>query len=597
MNTQKIKPKLEHNVIAGEEFKEAVDVVLTDLLNVLADHCGPYKGTAILTNPENPLAEPVFTKDGINIVDSIRYKNPVYDFIRQQISYMGSRVDRGAGDGTTSTMILMAAMIRYLFTVKEVADYSAAELLSIWNELVDRIAAHYKPYIDRVKKISDRKLIRYIAGCQAYTSSHGDLELVKCIEELFANSPKEVWDTLTAQRAVYESDKKYNLIVNNAEYTLDNVSIFPRTGNQEFGTRHRYDNIDCLLWYHLNLGDDTQKPLIDFIDERIKSTDAEPLAVMCCNDLDNVTMSHFYNLFAEHKNCKVVFITVPFADMSVNDIQALEAMLVATKKIINARERLETNHLTDTVKLTLECKNDKCRIVSGIFNKRFTGINPLYKKKEYPGYNKFIENIKIILKKEKEDITRKNNKQIIAFTRILHKLISTKDVSFIIGGAAYDNAAGRDVAMDSLLATKCSLTQGFVAGRFVTLNHVVGAVYTYTLAMDDKKKQQLFTIFLHALMVGINKVNDSLGVLDGKGVLHGDSPVDVTRLNDPSYAIPADLETALKERKDYCIIQPAMTDITFLKRFGELGLKFLTANSTIAAGRQWDIEHKEDRYG
>ena len=81
------------------------------------------------------------------------------------------------------------------------------------------------------------------------------------------------------------------------------------------------------------------------------------------------------------------------------------------------------------------------------------------------------------------------------------------------------------------------------------------------------------------LLLCINKVNESLGVLDRKGVLHGDSPVDITRLNDPSYAIPADLETALKERKDYCIIQPAMTDITFLKRFGELGLKFLTANS------------------
>jgi hypothetical protein len=65
------------------------------------------------------------------------------------------------------------------------------------------------------------------------------------------------------------------------------------------------------------------------------------------------------------------------------------------------------------------------------------------------------------------------------------------------------------------------------------------------------------------------------------------SPADIIRLNDPSYEIPKTLDTALQEKKDYCIIQPAMTDITFLKRFGELGLKFLTATSVIPVGSQW----------
>lgn len=582
----------ECNIVENEEFNKTIVTTLVDLLSVLADHCGPYKGTAILMDPINPLAEPVFTKDGINIVDSIRYKDPVRDFVRRQLAYMGKRIDRGAGDGTTSTMFLMANTIEFLLSHKqELSKYTTFDISDAWNELVSLVESQYKFYIDYAKNMKDKKLIRYVAESQAYTSSHGDTELAKCIGDLFANTPREVWNNLVAQRAMFESDKKYNVTINTSEYTLDNIVMFPKAGNEELGTVLRLDNVDCLIWYHVAIGDDYQKPIFNLFEERAKS--GEPLVVMCCNDIDVATQCYLSDLFEKypkHKGC-ITFITVPFSDPLVNDLTALDRLLITAGKTRSIDQKMEASEQPyDIVKLTIECKSDKCRILKGIFNKKTLGLNPFYKKKEYKGFNEYLDKIQTVIDNEKSDITRKNTRHIEAFTRVLYKLISTKDVVFTIGGSAYDNAAGRDIVMDALLATKCSLTQGFVAGRCVTLKHVLEQLIPYITIENvsgtaSSRKYTLVKLFIDALLNSISELNNEMDI--PTNIRESDSPADIIRLNDPSYEVPKTLDIALQEKKDYCIIQPAMTDLTFLKRFGELGLKFLTANSVIPVGSQW----------
>ena len=581
----------ECNVVEHEEFNQTVVTTLVDLLGALADHCGPYKGTAILMDPNNPLSEPVFTKDGINIIDSIRYKDPVRDFIRRQLAYMGKRIDRGAGDGTTSSMFLMANTIEYLLLhKKELKKYTTFDISDAWNELVNLIEGQYKYYIDYAKNMKDKKLIRYVAESQAYTSSHGDIELAKCIGDLFANTPREVWNNLVAQRAVFESDKKYNVTVNSAQYTLDNVVVFPREGNEELGTVLHLEDVDCLLWPHITVGDTYQKDIFELIEQRAES--GEKLVIMCCNDIDVTTQTYLSDLFTKHpenKGC-IVFVTVPFNDPVINDLTALDKLLATAGKKKSFLISVVEGAGHELVKLTIECKSNKCRVLKGIFDKKTLGLNPFYKKKEYKEFNDFLDKIRQVINTEKADISRRNSKHIEAFTRVLYKLISTKDVVFTIGGSAYDNAAGRDIVMDALLATKCSLTQGFVAGRCVTLKYTLEQLIPFVSIENvsgtaSSRKYTLVKLFIDALLNSISELNNEMDIPEK--IRKTDSPADIIRLNDPSYEIPKTLDTALQEKKDYCIIQPAMTDITFLKRFGELGLKFLTATSVIPVGSQW----------
>lgn len=94
------------NRLEKGEMQRIMVETLSDLADVLKDHCGPYGKYAAITSPVNPSAEPIFTKDGINIVRSIDYVSQVQQFIRHTLMYMGSRIESTAGDGTTSAMII-----------------------------------------------------------------------------------------------------------------------------------------------------------------------------------------------------------------------------------------------------------------------------------------------------------------------------------------------------------------------------------------------------------------------------------------------------------------------------------------------------------
>ena len=217
------------NIIGAKEIRTTMINTFLELANILKQHCGPFSGTAILTNPQNPMAEPVFTKDGINIISSIKYASVMQDFVRTQLAYMGTRIERGAGDGTTSAMIIMAYAIAYLlkYLSKSKYHYTLDELTDTWDTLVARTEDMYQGYREYNRNITDRDEIEHIAASQAYTSSHGDRRLAECIGKLFANTPREVWDTLIVQKASYESEEKYRVDIKDAQYTIDDVTIFP----------------------------------------------------------------------------------------------------------------------------------------------------------------------------------------------------------------------------------------------------------------------------------------------------------------------------------------------------------------------------------
>ena len=583
-----------NNIIGSNEIRTTMIDTFLELANMLKGHCGPYSGTAILTDPNNPMAEPVFTKDGINIVSSIKYANVMQDFVRTQLAYMGTRIESGAGDGTTSAMIVMAYAIATMLKKLEKSKYryTSDDLSQVWKMLVDNVTVKYKWRNGDVTKITDRDMIRHVAASQAYTSSHGDVELAECVGAMFANTPREVWDTLMVQKASYESEEKYRVDIKDAQYTIDDVTIFPvNRRNKELDAVLRMDNANCLTRTFMTLDDENQKFVHDYIEQCIK--DGTQLNVITCNDLDTNTINHYSGLFSEYPDHHVLFFLVRYEDGALNDINAIDMIRMQS---IGPLDMTKLNLFT----ADLECEGSVLRFKSGLFVENpydptqnpVYGLNPYYKSKDYPIFNKYVDQIKQIIEKEKADVSRRNSKAIAKFTRILHKLIATKDVTFTVGGAAYDNAAGQDIAMDALLAAKCSLTQGFVSGGFKTLKEVLEKIQKELIAFavnNGQKKAELLKIYLDSLLYGITQVNQAIVSSLSKNARkrikgHEFAPFNVLRLDDPSYAVPKDFVTAKANQKEFCVIQPAMTDITFMKRFGEVGLKFLTANRVITSG-------------
>ena len=577
------------NIIGSDEIRTTMIHTFLELADILKSHCGPFSGTAILTNPQNPMAEPVFTKDGINIVSSIKYASVMQDFVRAQLAYMGTRIERGAGDGTTSAMIIMAYTIANLlqYLQKSHYRYSLDELTMVWNTLVDRVIDHYSGYKEYSQNLTDHDAIEHLAASQAYTSSHGDKQLAECIGELFANTPREVWDTLMVQKASYESEEKYKVEIHDAQYTIEDVTIFPvnrRNVDINNVSSVHLEDANTLIRTFLSLGDPSQKFLHDYIDQCIK--DGTQLCVITCNDMDSVTRNHYAELFTEYPDHNTIFFLTQFEDGALNDINAID-MIRAQKS-----GSLDMTQL-NLINLNLECEGSTLRIISGLFDQTDNGLNPYYKNQNYPVYNNYVDRIKQIISKEQSDVSRKNTKAIYKFTKILHKLVATRDVTFTVGGAAYDNAAGQDIAMDALLAAKCSLTEGCVSGGFLTLRDILVRELKPNYARDctfmGLKKAELMRAYINALIDGISQVHqaivDQLSPAAKKKIKHHEfAPFDVLRLDDPFYAVPESFIRARVNQNEYCILQPVMTDITFMKRFGEVGLKFLTANRVITSG-------------
>jgi len=592
------------NIVEKDEIRNTMVKTFIELADKLKAHCGPYSGTAVLTDPTDPNAEPIFTKDGINIIRTMHYAAPIQDFVRKQLAYMGSRVERSAGDGTTSAMIIMAYTLASLLEFLDKCNfiYSTNDIASTWRKLVNVLVAKYKTVAETALSYNKREEIEFIAASQAYTSSHGDVELAQCIGKLFSNTPREVWDTLTANKAIYESEEKYSVTISDSEYTLDNVKLFPTDKcNEDLGTSLRWNNVPCAIQSHVVLGDSYQKAFHDKLKEIIES--GEKLIVITSDDMDGETIGYYRNLFMDNPNHNVVFVLVPTIDANLNDLNALSVIYYET-----VLENEEPKDGIKTFNADVYFTGATFRFTKGLLKyedgQEPNGINPYYKNPKHPKFNEFLDALKIIIAREKADVSRSNTRTIREFIRILHKLVATKDVVFTVGGAAYDNAAAQDVALDALLATKSSLTKGFAAGRFVTLRGVLEEILNdiesaAPTVHEVLKIRELYKAYVAAIIRGIDVVDrtlaDSVGVTENMELAleYSHAPIDFTRLDDPSYEIPKSLAYAIETRKDYCILEPIETDITFIKRFGEIGLKFLTANRVIVSGYLYDGQSKK----
>lgn len=598
------------NIIEEDVLIKEMIRTFTELAEKLKAHCGPYSGTAILTNPTQLYQEPIFTKDGINIVKSIQYVSPLQDFVRRQMAYIGSRVESNAGDGTTSSMIItaytLAAMLEKMQAMPHV--YSQTEIRLAWNKLVSMVEDAYSLIRKKQVECTDTNLIRHWARSQAYTSSHGDKELSECIGDLFASTPRDVWKSLTIQRANFESNERFKIMKEDCEFSLDNVTIYPNSAcTSELGTVYEMGDVVLVVTDSLNIADEDNK----FIFEQVSrlndlkvhaSEDLRPMAVVVQNPLDMTTMrwldehtKYTYGNFA-------VFVAQSRYDSAFNDVEGLK-VLVDSLTYGNSKE----SGFYTAYHTSLRFKGSRL-VINNLYPSemiREDGLSQLYLSQDgyatmsvhygmdIKPYVEYLKALQRIIEKEKENDMAKSKDALRSFIRLYHKLITTRNVQFIVGGSSYDNAANVDIAIDVMKGTTSSLLFGFTKGRCLTLEETL-KVIRETQSVDKDKTSMLITAFCDALIGGIVQVKNAVATSFKNSrdmdtcLKYNDTMVDFTQIIDnPSYRPP----TGFEDTSSYLIIQPMECDLSFLRRFGEAGLKFLTAKRVIMDGYVYDKSH------
>jgi hypothetical protein len=576
---------MKSNITDRQEVHEQMLDTLKDLVMVLKEHCGPMGRYAVITDPHNPMAEPVFTKDGINIVRSIKYDDRISEFTRSSLEYIGSRIETSAGDGTTSAMLICANMLKVLLEEisKSKCILSNTEYTVVYDKVKSMIMKEYDkrftPILEHVVKDGDgkpteryMKAIRNISYWQAYTSSHGDVELSKSISELFTNTPIEAWDNIVLESSRYETSFRYGIEVDDAQYTLVNVRPFPVSQmKQELGlscNREKSRTIISKMAPCLAIVDTA--PLIKKIDDAI--VNGEELTVICPDDFkDAPTLYHFDELFNQHPDHKVVIMLVHCRDQ-LNDI------LGAYTLGIPGRDEEGEHHLT----YRFSAKDSCLRIMDGLYPET---TNVMYPYTDVQEYKELLSQVKEVLKGLKDKPAQQGTAGLIKHVqKFLMKLTVIKRHSLLLGGASYDNVTAVDVAIDALSATKKSLTKGFVLGGNKSLYKVC-----QDLLEDDPQDEPDYYLWfykavLKAIMSSIETVYECI---------YSNAGVKSNRISHEYSENVLDRERRREEFNENIIyldtlvpviIQPKTMDLELVSRFGEVALKFLSIDKIIARG-------------
>ena len=571
---------------------EAIDIqsimmdTFDDIANVLSDHCGPYGQFAMIVNPANKVAEPVFTKDGIGIVRAMEYMSPMQEFVRTTLAYIGSRVETAAGDGTTSSMIICATGLKHLLKFLTTTDiaYSYNHMMGVYRHFADSIGTllegsgqyNIERLCDGKTEEECKKIIYRVAYSQAYTSSHGNKKLSDAVAKLFSETPKEAWNYLYIDKCKYESDNLYEVAVDESQYTVNNTHPYPSGKlTEDMGTSRKRHNARIVLsgiCPAIDEGYIDGHLLYEDIKQSIINDNHPSVAYICPRDIDTNTMNHLNDLFKKYPNNDVVLFFIEAPDPRLNDIICM--------KTLNNNFSIVSEFIGD-----YSYSGGDLKIESGLYdNPTGSKLNPMVGNIDYPNLNQMLDNIDRIIKQIKSQVANRTlNSDIANLQKLRLKLMVSKRTYFLIGGSAYDNAAAVDVVIDAIVAVKHTLTKGFGLAGNKTLYKILSS--KEMCIEDNDSSNILFKEYCRAFLEGILAVFHAASKWHNEDIKFDPNvSVDLARYTGKSVTIESLTENLDVDNFEVPIIQPISADIELIRRFGELSLKFVRTARIIAPG-------------
>ena len=470
---------IEHDVIKTEMAK------VTDLIfDHLKDHYGPFSSFAGLDS-NRPLEDTVFTKDGANIIRAMEFISPQEDWVRRAVSYIGNRIEKAAGDGTTSSMMFTCGMLKHMSAgIDQFRPLSYGQLRRAYDELVEDVREGFIGYTMSAKVGDEYKpeLVYRLAWMQAYTSSHGDTELADAVAKMFKVSPPSMWSKINFGRRRFESANRFDILVSKHQYEMEadiwNKSVYNADGGEALEMKNATLIVinDCVACSDIHW-DEVTKAIAE-------SSRESPVVILCHSGIDTTTwgeLTHFATRKEEKfKNCYfTVFYSKPVHSM-INDFTAIQAIggadvseytsgnvngdmtgrpyIIKGVDVYHKGEKLELDNLYVDDRPDTEAIRDR----------------PQFTDTTLPCFSEFAESIqKRIEGLEQFDDTRQIQRERISLERIYNKLRYDKTYTVLIGGNTFDNLAMFDVLDDVLRATIRGLENGITISNNKALYNVV----------------------------------------------------------------------------------------------------------------------------
>ncbi|NCU27195.1 hypothetical protein EOM86_10830, partial [Candidatus Nomurabacteria bacterium] len=260
-----------NNIIPPEHMYTDISAAFGRFIDILSHVLGPHSKYVSLDS--GTIYHPIFTKDGIQIMESIESISPVDKIAAAALRAIGSYAEKKTGDGTTSSMIIAAMMIRQLnrmvYDSKQPPTFDQLE--QAYRKVVTRIKSWYELAKYEPTTNEDRAGIAY---SQTYTSSHGDCELAELMRTVCLNIDHEVYDYLIVESERVESEHRFKFTMSDAQYELEAPEIFnPRMNNTDLGTSFKATGAKLYVFNNttIEVGDTATKAIQDDIRATLES--------------------------------------------------------------------------------------------------------------------------------------------------------------------------------------------------------------------------------------------------------------------------------------------------------------------------------------
>lgn len=523
---------MDNTVIYGKEarkiLKEGVDLVANGVKVTLG-----AKGMNVLCVRD--LLLPVLTKDGVSVAKEICSQNPMVDAGASLIKQVSNQTNEGAGDGTTSSVVLAQALVH---NADEVLN-EGSNAISLKRGLdlgLDFSLKHLKKLSN---KSTSLKTLKNIANI----STNGDKE----ISNLVIEAIKKVGKNGTIK--IEETDELKSYVTLSKGYEMDVPYAHPEFVTDREKFEAVFEDMKVLI-YQGHLKDTTQ------LNEAIRlctneKNEFEGLLVIS----DNIS-GHVQKQILEFKHQGFNLMNLRSPSFGGRKMECLRDIAVLTGAKVYSED------LGDSLdNVTLEGLGHIDKVVSDA-NKSVL-IGGKGDKKEIE------ERVKTVTSQVKTITGGKSEKDFVKDR--LSKL--TKGVAVInVGGFSPPEIREKtDRIEDALCAVRACLEEGFVAGGGVTYLNIAQELKTSEIKTKNKDERKGIEVLIKTLEAPFTQILENAGL--GNEVKHYIHNIQ----NSQYYGDGVDLQTQeFTNLFDRGIIDPTKVERLALQNAVSISGTFLT---------------------
>ena len=476
-----------------------------EIYDILAQHCGPNAYYAIQPQQAAGRVKPVdvATMDGIGIVNwlKVRDDEPVGEYVLRQVAYMGERVDSICHDGTTTTMMLTAYLMRHLrskhpprvmkpaihkvladlrkrldavtFTVDSFVE-SVAETIDVKVESQGR--THAAPLHDETTTTIRRALI----WNQASIASKGDTELADAIVEVMERLPPEIFGQYAIADHKVETEKRW--IVKRQEYDFEfDGESFPYDRNHKSLSQVLCDVCDLYVTENFLVAG---SPESAWVGEMVRTIIAKEIAferdlVIISPKFDEgfVEGVRRFNFSQGRSAPRIILLR---QSVGLNDHRNMVLRAVRASAGVGDFFQVPSDQRNTLFIRGAKVWQAYHRIhITNLYPRDGGAYHPSYRT---PGTDRHYDALRTEIVDTLRDAQNGHHAAeydsgfVADLVRVYHQLVCQNPVTLEIGGTTHEHTANHSVARDALGAVVSMLEHGFVFGG---LRHLMQADLRY----------------------------------------------------------------------------------------------------------------------